>query len=76
MLVDGEDGGDDANHGVGKHAAAYYVVEDGHVRLGANAAFEARLMGVEQACDFLAKQAMLPIYFWGWCVVFRLYVGK
>lgn len=44
----------------------YYVLEDGHVRLGVNAAFEARLMGATQACDFLAKQSMLPVFFWGW----------
>jgi hypothetical protein len=47
-------------------AVAYYVVEDGHVRLGLNAEFERRLMGTRQACDFVGKHAMLPIYLWGW----------
>ena len=56
----------------GGDAAAYYVLEDGHVQLGVNAEFEARLMGAPEACDFLGKQAVLPVFFWGWCVLWWL----
>lgn len=57
---------------MGEDAAAYYVLEDGHVQLGVNAEFEARLMSAPEACAFLGKQAVLPVFFWGWCVLWWL----